>query len=46
MNSIHPDWDRLAEVVKGGGYSTTTVTTTRKKPVRKRVRRASKAADI
>lgn len=46
MNSIHPDWDRLAEVVKGGGHSTTTVTTPRKKPMRKRVRRASKAADI
>ena len=46
MNSIHPDWDRLAEVVKGGGYSTTTVTTPRKKTVRKRVRRASKVADI
>ena len=30
MNSIHPDWDRLAEVVKGGGHSTTTVTTPRK----------------
>ena len=46
MNSIHPDWDRLAEVVKGGGHSTTTVTTPRKKQMRKRVRRASKAADI
>lgn len=46
MNSIHPDWDRLAEVVKGGGHSTTTVTNTRKKPMRKRVRRASKVADI
>lgn len=46
MNSIHPDWDRLAEVVKGGGHSTTTVTTPRKKPMRKRIRRASKAADI
>ena len=46
MNSIHPDWDRLAEVVKGGGHSTTTVTTPRKKPIRKRVRRASKVADI
>ena len=46
MNSIHPDWDRLAEVVKGGGHSTTTVTTPRKKSMRKRVRRASKAADI
>lgn len=46
MNSIHPDWDRLAEVVKGGGHSTTTVTIPRKKPMRKRVRRASKAADI
>lgn len=46
MNSIHPDWDRLAEVVKGGGHSTTTVTTPRKKPMRKRVCRASKAADI
>lgn len=46
MNSIHPDWDRLAEVVKGGGHSTPTVTTPRKKPMRKRVRRASKAADI
>lgn len=46
MNSIHPDWDRLAEVVKGGGHSTTTVTTPRKKPMRNRVRRASKAADI
>lgn len=46
MNSIHPDWDRLAEVVKGGGHSTTTVTTPRKKTMRKRVRRASKAADI
>lgn len=46
MNSIHPDWDRLAEVVKGGGHSATTVTTPRKKPMRKRVRRASKAADI
>lgn len=46
MNSIHPDWDRLAEVVKGGGHSTTTVTNPRKKPMRKRVRRASKAADI
>lgn len=46
MNSIHPDWDRLAEVVKGGGHSTTTVTNPRKKPMRKRVRRASKVADI
>ena len=46
MNSIHPDWDRLAEVVKGGGHSTTTVTTPRKKSMRKRVRRASKVADI
>jgi hypothetical protein len=46
MNSIHPDWDRLAEVVKGGGHSTTTVTSPRKKPMRKRVRRASKVADI
>ncbi len=46
MNSIHPDWDRLAEVVKGGGHSTTTVTTPRKKTMRKRIRRASKAADI
>ena len=46
MNSIHPDWDRLAEVVKGGGHSTTTVTTPQKKPMRKRIRRASKAADI
>lgn len=46
MNSMHPDWDRLAEVVKGGGHSTTTVTNTRKKPMRKRVRRASKVADI
>ena len=46
MNSIHPDWDRLAEVVKGGGHSTTTVTTPRKKQMRKRVRRASKVADI
>lgn len=46
MNSIHPDWDRLAEVVKGGGHSNTTVTNPRKKPMRKRVRRASKAADI
>ena len=46
MNSIHPDWNRLAEVVKGGGHSTTAVTTQRKKPMRKRVRRASKAADI
>lgn len=46
MNSIHPDWDRLAEVVKGGGHSTTTVANTRKKPMRKRVRRASKVADI
>lgn len=46
MSSIHPDWDRLAEVVKGGGHSTTTVTTPRKKQMRKRVRRASKAADI
>lgn len=46
MNSIHPDWDRLVEVVKGGGHSSTTVTNPRKKPMRKRVRRASKAADI
>lgn len=46
MNSIHPDWDRLAEVVKGGGHSTTTATNPRKKPMRKRVRRASKVADI
>lgn len=46
MNSIHPDWDRLAEVVKGGGHSATTVTTPRKKAMRKRVRRASKVADI
>ena len=46
MNSIHPDWDRLAEVVKGGGHSTTTVTNPRKKPMRKRARRASKVADI
>lgn len=46
MNSIHPDWDRLAEVVKGGGYSATTVTAPRKKLMRNRVRRASKAADI
>ena len=46
MNSIHPDWDRLAEVVKGGGHSTTTVTTPKKKQMRKRIRRASKAADI
>lgn len=46
MNSIHPDWDRLAEVVKGGGHSTATVTNPRKKSMRKRVRRASKVADI
>ena len=46
MNSIHPDWDRLAEVVKGGGHSNTTVTNPRKKSMRKRVRRASKVADI
>ena len=46
MNSIHPDWDRLAEVVKGGGHSTTTVTTPKKKQMRKRIQRASKAADI
>lgn len=46
MNSIHPDWDRLAEVVKGGGHSTTTATNSRKKSMRKRVRRASKVADI
>lgn len=46
MNSIHPDWDRLSEVVKGGGHSATTVTNPRKKPMRKRIRRASKAADI
>nr|DAI12897.1 MAG TPA: terminase large subunit [Caudoviricetes sp.] len=46
MNSIHPDWDRLAEVVRGGGHSATPEATSRKKPMRKRVRRASKAADI